>query len=82
MNEKGEFYRGSPPTYAFDNWSARALKIGTGGWAAFRFLFFGPDEDLYAVTESGNLIKGPPPTYASDNWTARATVVGDGGWQD
>lgn len=57
-------------------------KIGTAGWGSFKFLFFGPDGNLYAVNTDGSFLKGPPPVYAYDNWRARATVVGTTGWAD
>ena len=80
VNQKGsgEFYAAFPPTSVDDNWIARALKIGAGGWNAFKFLFLGPDGNLYATNQSG-FFKGPPPVWQGDNWSARATKIGSGG---
>lgn len=38
----GNFYKGSPPTDANDDWLARATQIGKGDWERVQFLFFGP----------------------------------------
>ena len=34
-----------------DRWLATSSQIGTGGWDDFQFLFFMPDNDLYAVRQ-------------------------------
>ena len=80
MTGDGCFYKRSPPTAAGDSWLNSATKIGTAGWASFKFLFFGPQGDLYAVNPDGSFIKGPPPTYAQDDWRARSVKIGTAGW--
>ena len=57
MKQDGSFYKGSPPTFDRDNWCARATKVGTYGWADFKFIFFGPDGHLYAVKSDGSFYK-------------------------
>ena len=79
-----KFYKRSPPTVDGDDWLSSATKIGASGWASFKFLFFGPHGNLYAVQPDGSFLKGSPPTYAQDNWRARATKIGAiiDGWAD
>ena len=55
----GCFYKHSPPTAAGDSWLNSATKIGSGGWASFKFLFFGPQGDLYAVNPMDPLSRAP-----------------------
>lgn len=78
----GVFYSRSPPTHAHDNWRSSATQTSTGEWTDFKFVFFGPDDDLYGVKTDGSLLKGPPPRSAGDNWSLRAEIIGDGGWAD
>ena len=61
VKEDGSFFKYNPPILTDDNWrtrrddnrSAHPTNIGTEGWAAFKFLFFGPGDCLYAALENG-----------------------------
>ena len=63
-------------------WIEHATNIVIGGWADFKFLFFGPDGYLYGALENGPFLKAPPPTRGSDNWTPCWSEIGTAGWAD
>ena len=73
--------KGPPPKYANDAWDERAATIGTIEWNRYKFVFFGPDGDLYAMDRAlGTLYKAPPPTDGSDGWITSATQIGKDGF--
>ncbi|XP_046864246.1 tachylectin-2-like isoform X1 [Xenia sp. Carnegie-2017] len=83
VKKTGSFYKRSPPTEESESWIKCAEKIGNNGWDSFKFLFLGPDGDLYAVRKkNGEFLKGSPPENAGDTWSARATIIGNNGWAD
>lgn len=61
-----------------------ATQIGSNGWTDFKFVFFGPHGDLYAVKKGGKFLKGSPPTNpeTQKEWCTRAKNIGKGGWAD
>ena len=73
------FLRAPAPASPETHWARDAQKIGTVGWADFRFLFFDPHGDLHAV-HGGRFLKGSPPRHSEDNWTKRSICIGSGGW--
>ena len=76
------FYKGPVTGNPRDYWIRTATKIGSSSsiWTRLKFLFFGPDRDLYAVLSDGSFLKGPPPTHAQDNWKGHAAKIGTAGW--
>ncbi|XP_046864248.1 tachylectin-2-like isoform X3 [Xenia sp. Carnegie-2017] len=81
VKKTGSFYKRSPPTEESESWIKCAEKIGNNGWDSFKFLFLGPDGDLYAVRKkNGEFLKGSPPKNAGDSWSA--TIIGNNGWAD
>ena len=56
VKNDGSFYKRCPPVAADDNWISTADKIGNAEWESFKFLFFGPAGDLYAVPQDGSFL--------------------------
>ena len=65
-----------------DRWLATSSQIGTGGWDDFQFLFFMPDNDLYAVRQD-TFLRGSSPIHESSNdWIGSAEAIGSVGWSE
>jgi len=81
LNDK--FYKGPPPNdgSSYLDWIHHDVTlVGSGGWNAFKFLFFDPEGLLCGVeTITGKFYKGTPPTFAADSWLSSATLLGSGG---
>lgn len=76
VDQNGVFCKGTPPIGPEDNWAARAVAIGGGGWANFIFLFIATDFMSYAVLPNGNFFMGSLPLDNKDNWGDRAKPIG------
>lgn len=48
--------------------------------AKLKFLFLGPDNDLYAVGQDGAFWKDNESKFTGDHWTDFAVKIGTAGW--
>lgn len=86
VESNGNMYRHVPKNYTHDNdWKKSGIQVGSDGCMVnFKFVFFGPHGDLYAVKRDGTFLKGSPPNEHSFNtdWCNEAETIGEGGWAD